>query len=70
VVTIAIVLLGGAVIYHAQLGLQVIIEDYIHNLFWRLTCLALNKIVAILASITLLVSLIHLMITHSTTGHI
>ena len=34
-VTIALVLLVGAVFYHAQLGLQVIIEDYVSSHWLR-----------------------------------
>ena len=43
---IATVLLLIAVFYHMSLGLQVVIEDYIHSEWLKISAIVLNKLVA------------------------
>ena len=42
-----LVILICAVFYHAALGIQVIIEDYIHNIFWRNFLISTIRYIAI-----------------------
>ncbi len=44
---IASVLLIVATMWHAQLGLQVVIEDYVHSEWKKITLLVLNKFASI-----------------------
>jgi len=50
-VAIALVLLIGATFYHAQLGVQVVVEDYIHNEGLKLAVLVLVKFASIILSV-------------------
>lgn len=49
---ILLILLVGAVFHHAQLGLQVVIEDYVHGEGAKLTLLLLVKAAAIVLGLT------------------
>lgn len=44
---IATVLLLIAVFYHMSLGIQVVIEDYVHSEWVKISALVLNKLVAV-----------------------
>ena len=46
-VAIASVLLIGATLYHGQLGIQVVIEDYVHGPRKKLVLLVLSKFAAV-----------------------
>ena len=50
-VAITLVLLIGATFYHAQLGLQVVIEDYIHNEGLKIAALVLVKFAMIILAV-------------------
>lgn len=55
---VLLITLAGMTFYHMQLGLQVVIEDYIHDEGKRLVALLLVKGAAILLAVTAIVSIL------------
>lgn len=47
VVAILLLLLSGAAFHHAQLGLQVVLEDYVHTEWLKIASIALVKFAAV-----------------------
>lgn len=56
--TLMMVLLIGALFHHLQLGLQVVVEDYVHGESGKVTLLILNKLVAYLLAATCILSVL------------
>jgi len=54
---VLLIAFAAALLHHAQLGLQVVIEDYVHNEAWKLTGLLAVKFLAVLAFIWVAVML-------------
>jgi len=54
---VLLIAFAAALLHHAQLGLQVVIEDYVHNEAWKLTGLLAVKFLAVLAFIWVVVML-------------
>ena len=50
-VAVLLVLYFAFMFFHAQLGLQVVIEDYIHHEGWRLGILLLSKAVMLVCGV-------------------
>ena len=57
-VTVALVLLISAVFYHAKLGLQMVIEDYVASHAWRTITLLLSNLVCLLFGLVGVVSVL------------
>jgi len=57
-VTIILLLLIGAMFYHAQLGLQVVVEDYVHVDWLKFTVLIAMKFALIIAAVAAATSVI------------
>ena len=59
-VAVLLVLLIAAVFWHAQLGAQVVIEDYVHNEAVKLTALIALKFAAILLGVASIFAVLRL----------
>ncbi|HVA55774.1 MAG TPA: succinate dehydrogenase, hydrophobic membrane anchor protein [Gammaproteobacteria bacterium] len=52
VVSVLLVLLLGTLYYHAYLGLQMVIEDYVHDEWLKVSSLMLTKFICVLLAAT------------------
>lgn len=59
-VTVLLVLLVAATFWHAQLGVQVVIEDYVHNEAVKLGSLIVVKFAAVLLAVATIVAVLRL----------
>ena len=57
-----LILLIAATFYHAYLGLQVVIEDYVHNEAWKIAGLLVVKAASIVLALTGILSVLLLML--------
>ena len=62
IVSILLVLLAIAAFHHAQLGLQVVIEDYVHIEWLKLSSIALVKFAAISLAVATIFSVVKIAI--------
>lgn len=59
-VTVLLVLLIAATLWHAQLGVQVVIEDYVHNEPVKLAALIAVKFAAVVLAVACIVAVLRL----------
>ena len=59
-VAIAVILLVVATLYHAALGIQVVVEDYIHHEGWKLCWLISVKLVFVVLGVAAVFSVLKL----------
>ena len=59
-VSILLVLLTIATFHHAQLGLQVVLEDYVHTEWLKITAVALVKFAAIALAVATIFSIVRI----------
>ena len=55
---VLMILFVGSLFYHMQLGLQVVIEDYVHGEIKKVTSLVLNLFVALFFGVSSIVALL------------
>jgi succinate dehydrogenase / fumarate reductase membrane anchor subunit len=59
-VAISLIIFVFCIFYHSQLGLQVIIEDYIHAQFAKFSLLVLMKFVHVIAAVAAIFSILRI----------
>ena len=58
-VSVLLVFFILSLFYHAVLGLQVVIEDYIHSEWQKITCLLLIKFLAVIGALASVLSILN-----------
>jgi succinate dehydrogenase / fumarate reductase membrane anchor subunit len=58
VVTVLLICLIGALFHHAQLGLQVVLEDYVHAEWLKITSIILMKFTALVLGLASVVAVL------------
>ena len=61
--TVLLLALVAMTFHHMQLGLQVVIEDYIHDKKWQMSSVLLNKAVAVVLGLLCAVSILRMAFT-------
>lgn len=59
-VAIALVIYLACLFHHSQLGLQVVIEDYVHHPFIKLTTLVAMKFLHVIAAVSAIFAVLYL----------
>ena len=60
IVTVLLITMLIATFHHAQLGMRVIIEDYVDNDFYKVTLVTFTKFIAFLAAVATVVAVIRI----------
>jgi succinate dehydrogenase / fumarate reductase, membrane anchor subunit len=58
-VTILLIMFVVALFYHAQLGLQVVIEDYIHSEWQKISCIIMVKFLSAVGALASVLSVLN-----------
>lgn len=58
-VTILLIMFVVSLFYHAQLGLQVVIEDYIHSEWQKFACIIMIKFLSVLGALAAVLSVLN-----------
>jgi succinate dehydrogenase / fumarate reductase membrane anchor subunit len=61
--TVLLLAMVAMTFHHMQLGLQVVMEDYIHDRKWQSSALLLNKAVALILGLLCVVSILRMAFT-------
>lgn len=59
-VAVALVIFIACIFHHSQLGLQVVIEDYVHSGFLKLTTLVVMKFLHVIAALAAIFAVLHI----------
>lgn len=59
-VSLALILYAFFMFFHAQLGLQVVIEDYVHHAATKLSLLLLNKAIMLLSGVAMIYAILRI----------
>lgn len=66
--TVLMIVFLGTVLYHGTLGIQVVIEDYVHNQTQKTVLLVLTQYASILTAVAGIVAVVTFHISHLTVG--